>query len=122
MQIYDTSQGPALLVRSERRAGQVEHLFAVAVNRGLATFWRPEIPPEYQLVHDPGGRADADVFRIENEALLREKVVLLECMEAALGMLDERSVEAVREIYRAKIKPADVVSLTKPGDLVGTGG
>lgn len=100
----------------------MEHLFVVVVDRSLATFWRAEVPPEYQLVNDPDGRADANVFRIETEALVREKAVLLECLEAALGMLDERSAEAIRDIYRTKIKSADIVSLSKPGDLVGTGG
>jgi hypothetical protein len=55
---------------------------------------------------------------IENAALIREKAVLLRCLETALGLLDERSSEQVRDIYRERMKEADLVSLTKPEDLV----
>ena len=118
-QVFNTPNGPALLVRHEDRGTGLEYCFAIVKDRTLAYRWHKTLPDDFELVHDPGSRAEANVLAVENGALVREKAVLIECLASALGQMDERCAEQVRAIYRAKIKTADLVSLTKPSDLIG---
>ena len=118
--IFDTAHGPAMLVREEDQGHGLEYLWATVdpKSRAIATHWSKTIPKNYELVHDVGARVEANLALHETAALIQEKAVLLECLSAALGMLDERAAEQVRDIYRAKVPAADITSLTKPGDIV----
>ena len=68
------------------------------------------MPDEFELVFDPGSRAEADVLLAEANALIYEKKVLLECLKTALGQMDDRAAEQVRDIWRARIKTADLLN------------
>jgi hypothetical protein len=125
-QIYDTPAGPALLVRTEsvynsRGGSQPEYVLAIVstTHRMIMLRRYKVLPEDFKLIHDPAPRAEADILAIENRALIREKAVLLKCLASALGQLPERSANQVRDIYLTKIKPADMISQTEPGDLVG---
>src|SRR5438132_8827880 len=113
MQIFRTLSGPAILVRHEDRGEGLEYCFVLVRDRLTIHRWEKEMPPEFELVYDPGARAEADLALAETNALVKEKGVLLECLTAALAMLDDRAAEEVRAIWRAKMKDADLVSSTK---------
>jgi hypothetical protein len=120
MQIYSTPNGPALKVRTELREGETkpEHMFVSVRDRLVYTEWHKEVPPEFELIHDPAASRERDLATLELVAQLGEKAVFVECMQAALGMLDERSAEQIRDIYRTRIEQAEIISLTKPANLV----
>lgn len=115
MQIFSTPNGPMLKVRTEKRDGcdQPEHLFVGADERVVVTRWMTEVPDEFELIHDPVARAEANVARLETDALIAEKKVLLECLSVGLAIMDEQSAEQVRDLYRERIKKLPLVSLTK---------
>lgn len=110
-QVYRTSQGaPAIYVRTEERGDPPvkEHLFVSARDRVLYTQWCQEMPNEYQLVNDTAGRAEADIAWIAVQALEKEKKLLLDCLKAAMAMLDDRAAAQVRQRYEEGIKTHDV--------------
>src|SRR5271163_2123779 len=120
MSIYSTPSGPALKVRTETRYGDEDpqHLFVLAQDRLVITRWEAEIPESFELIHDPAATVEVELAEVETRALLNEREILFDCMAAALGMLDERSADQVRDIYRSRIQQADIVSLTKAKELI----
>ena len=113
--IYETKNGPALHVRSETRYGseEPEHMTVSVQKRQVVTRWYKELPSDFVLIHNPEAQIETEVANLEANALVAEKEVLLKCMTTALNMLDDKSAEMIREIYRAEIDKKPVVSLTK---------
>src|SRR2546430_14281736 len=104
MQILKTPRGPAIRVGLEERGKGPEHHLILAYDGIVRHRWYSELPDEFELIHDPGARAEADIALKEANCLIMEKEVLLECLSAALAMLDDRAAESVRELWRGATK------------------
>ena len=119
-QIYSTPHGPALLVRTEKTERGTEYVLA-SVNeqhRMVVTHRHTQLPPEFELIHDPAPRAEANVALEQSKALVEQRAILFDCLASALGRLSEREADEIRDIYREKAKSLGVIPLTEPADLV----
>jgi hypothetical protein len=63
-------------------------------------------PPEFKLIHDAGGRAEATAeFKLRVQ-IAREHEAMLEAMKRAVAMLSCEGAREVREFYKERLARA----------------
>jgi hypothetical protein len=97
-----------LYVRMEKRYGdsEGEFLFVYMKDGTVYERWFPigDAPPEFELIHDTGGRAEAQVFLHNMREAERRERAMLAAMKRAVSILDNESAMEVRKVYTKQLK------------------
>lgn len=97
--IYHIGGKPRLYVRTEARAGTVEHLFVHVDNRVIFTHWTQKIPRQAELIVDEDGRAQANEERWLRLAAEHNNEILIGLLRKACAWLPRERGNELRQEY-----------------------